>query len=159
MMSDESDTQRRLARVLDPAEIDALTGPHGKISISLASSAAEQETEIIVPKKVVCARCDGGGCDRCGRSGAIRLDSSDDDRKVRFMFPATAQDLRIRIVRPVAGLDLLTVEVRVTQSSALQIRRSDALALPTTSESLNLRSIVIAVALALAAAFAYAVAR
>lgn len=30
-----------------------------------------------MPRSLPCARCDGGGCDRCGRAGAIRLRPAD----------------------------------------------------------------------------------
>lgn len=29
--------------------------------------------EILLPRNLACARCEGGGCDACGRSGAISL--------------------------------------------------------------------------------------
>lgn len=34
--------------------------------------------ELELPRSLTCARCDGGGCDRCGRAGAIRLRLADD---------------------------------------------------------------------------------
>lgn len=149
------------ARLLDPSELDALTGPHGKMSITMTSSDAEQEAEIVIPKRVTCARCDGGGCDSCHRSGAIRLDLSEEERTTHFVFPAAARDVRIRLAHPIAGLDLLTVEVRVMQSTALAVRpeTSGAVVRRSSGNSLDLRSIVIAVAVALAAAFAFAVTR
>lgn len=149
----------QLARVVDPTELDALTGPHGKMSITMASAEGEHEAVFVIPKRVTCARCDGGGCDSCGRSGAIRLDLSEEERTTHFLFPATTHDVRVRLARPVAGLDLLTVEIRVTQSSAMQLRPTDAVIRRASGSPLDVRSIVIAIGLALAAALAFAASR
>jgi hypothetical protein len=35
--------------------------------------------EIELPPRLVCARCEGGGCDACGRSGAITLHSQNEE--------------------------------------------------------------------------------
>ncbi len=35
--------------------------------------------EIELPQRLVCARCEGGGCDACGRAGAITLYSPDEE--------------------------------------------------------------------------------
>jgi hypothetical protein len=35
--------------------------------------------EIELPQRLVCARCEGGGCDACGRAGAITLYAQDED--------------------------------------------------------------------------------
>ena len=34
--------------------------------------------EVVLPRNLTCARCDGGGCDACDRSGAITVRGRDD---------------------------------------------------------------------------------
>ncbi|MFO0738581.1 MAG: hypothetical protein U0270_21980 [Labilithrix sp.] len=144
-----------LARLLDPAEVDAIDGPHGKMSIELSEAQLGATVEIVVPARLACARCDGGGCDSCGRSGAIRLELDEDDRKTQFGLPAAAPSgVRVRLLRPVAGLELLTVEVRLTPSTALVHVPPSPLAV--VSKKDDLRSIVIAIGVILAAALAIA---
>ena len=142
-----------LARLLDPAEVDAIDGPHGKMSIELSEARLGETVEIVVPARLACARCEGGGCDSCGRSGAIRLELDEDDRKTQFGLPdAAPSGVRVRLLRPVAGLELLTVEVRLTPSTALvRVPRS-----PVVSNKDDVRSIVIAIGVILAAALAVA---
>lgn len=112
----------QLARVLDPAAHDALTGTHGKMSVELSEGDRGEAVTLILPRRVVCARCDGGGCDSCGRSGAIRLDDDDAARTTHFVVPSGGDArFRVRLVRPLgddAGLEQLTVEVRLRPGPA-----------------------------------------
>lgn len=50
---------------------------------------AEQGARIAVtlPKRLGCARCHGGGCDGCQRSGALRTPQDPTQRRVRFDVP------------------------------------------------------------------------
>lgn len=80
--------------------------------------------EIVVPKRLACARCDGGGCDGCGRSGAIRIDESEEARTVRITLSESAR--AVRLIRPLgadAGLDQLVVELRPAAVASELCRR------------------------------------
>jgi hypothetical protein len=150
----------QLARLLDPSELDALTGPHGKMTATLARSQLGEAIAIVVPSRLVCARCEGGGCDSCGRSGAIRLELSEAERTTHVVLPSdTREAVRVRLVRPLgesAGLEQLTLEVRLTGPTSLVVAPPRELAL---RPALEARSIVIGVVLALAAALVFALTR
>lgn len=150
-----------LARLLDPTALDAVSGPHGKLRIELSSAQLGEEVEVLVPARLACARCDGGGCDGCGRSGALRLDLSEAERTTHFVLPVGAGDrLRVRLVQPLgdgAGLEQLTIEVHVRPTTALALAAPTGLTRVTPARhGGGLRSIAIGVALMLAAALALA---
>ena len=134
-----------LARVLDPAAHDALTGPHGTMSIELPGSGRGEQVTLVVPRRLACARCDGGGCDSCGRSGALLVDLDDAERTIDLVLPEEGPErFRIRLVRPLgerADLEQLTVEVRLTGGAQRTI-----------TTGIELRTFAIAAFLALAAA-------
>lgn len=71
--------------------------------------------ELAIPRRLECARCEGGGCDACARSGAIR--PSPEQGRVQVGLPKNARaPLLVRLARPLgpdAGLEQLVVEVRV----------------------------------------------
>ncbi|MBX3226510.1 MAG: hypothetical protein KIT84_32385 [Labilithrix sp.] len=138
-----------LARVLDPSALDAAAGPHGKMSVELSSARRGEAVELVVPSRLACARCDGGGCDACGRSGALRLSLTEAERTTHFVLPEDARErLRVRLVRPLgdeAGLEQLTIEVRLTPAPP-----------PPPARAFELRPALVAVALALATAIAIA---
>jgi hypothetical protein len=146
-----------LARLLDPGELDALTGPHGKMTTTLSTSQLGSPVDIVVPSRLVCARCDGGGCDSCGRSGAIRLEVSEAERTTQVVLPSDARDaLRVRLVRPVEGLEQLTLEVRLTENAIVVAPRPG---LEPRAIGETFAAIVIGVVLALAAALVLALTR
>lgn len=62
-----------LARVLDPADLDGLRGPDGALVVTVPAAWLDEGARIRVrvPRLVTCAACDGGGCGRCGLSGAL----------------------------------------------------------------------------------------
>jgi hypothetical protein len=143
-----------LARLLDRAELDAATGPHGRMSIELTAQPGE-EVSITVPARLVCARCDGGGCDTCHRSGALRLEAP---QTLQFVLPnEAAESFRVRLMRPVEGLEQLTVEVRLKKSTALVRAHGSALAVR--PSGVEPKSIVIGIALAIAAAIVFILSR
>ena len=104
-------------------------------------------------------RCDGGGCDSCGRSGAIRLDLSEAERTTHVVLPAEARDaMRIRLVKPVEGLEQLTLEVRLKPETGMVVAARRDLAVRS-APGLDVRSVVIGIAVAVAAALAFALTR
>jgi hypothetical protein len=49
--------------------------------------------ELELPRNLACAACGGGGCDRCGRSGAITLRKRDEPAEVvEVTLPARSND-------------------------------------------------------------------
>lgn len=82
--------------------------------------------EVRIPSRLVCAVCEGGGCDGCNRSGAIRLgrgsrdgaDSGQDvePRVLSVGLPKTTEGrVLLRLVHPLGedeALAHLTLEVR-----------------------------------------------
>ncbi len=97
-------------------ERDVLTaGPHGRLAVDVLDAWLAPGTvlEVVVPGRLACARCEGGGCDACGKSGAIRL--AGDERKRRLRITLSESARRVRLVRPLgedAGLDQLVLELR-----------------------------------------------
>lgn len=149
--------------MLDRDEIDSAEGPRGTMTIELPLEwlASGDRVEVVVPTRLTCGRCDGGGCDACGRSGAIRLAGEPPERTVRFVLPkTTSKCLVVRLVQPL-GEDIelaqLRIEVRGVTSSTpttegckrLDRPRAEAPAFP-------LPAVLVAtmIALALAAAVA-----
>lgn len=63
-----------LGRVLDPDALDACGGPRARLRVAIPTAWAEAGATISfgAPARLACARCDGGGCDGCGRSGVLR---------------------------------------------------------------------------------------
>jgi len=63
-----------LGRVLDPSALDACAGPRARLRVEVPASwlAEGAVLRITAPPRLACARCDGGGCDACARSGALR---------------------------------------------------------------------------------------
>lgn len=104
-------------RVLDPAALDVATGRHGRMTIELSAVELGRSVAIPVPRRLVCARCDGGGCDACDRSGALKLDLDDAERTTQLVLPAEGSErLLVRLVRPfdeATNLEQLTVEIRL----------------------------------------------
>lgn len=97
-----SDQETRLGQVT--LDLDAPRGPDGIFSISVPAAWLEQGSKLLVrmPKKLVCAACEGGGCDLCGRSGALALpEMSEEDRILDVTLPGfeVAQEMTLRIPR------------------------------------------------------------
>lgn len=63
-----------LARVI-PAHQEGLRGPDvlHRIAVDRAWLERGEHIELELPRNLTCASCEGGGCDRCQRSGAVTL--------------------------------------------------------------------------------------
>lgn len=120
---------QQLGRVLDPEELDRADGTRGRLDVDVPEGwiAAGDTVEIIVPSRLTCARCEGGGCDECDRSGAIRLIGDEPARTLRLDLPGTRQaPVRLRLVRPLgedAGLEQLWLELRAAPDASACCRR------------------------------------
>lgn len=77
-----------LARVTAP--LDAARGPDvlHRVEVPEAWLESGATIEFELPRNLRCAACDGGGCDACGRSGAISLRGHDEPPElVRVTLP------------------------------------------------------------------------
>jgi hypothetical protein len=142
--------------VLDPEELDRAPGPRGRLVVEVPAPwlAAGDAVEIVVPRRMTCARCEGGGCDDCGRSGALRLPADETARTLQLRLPVqgTARNV-VRLVRPLgpeAGIEQLSVELRVAPEPSPFCQRL-APPEPTVRPSYAAALIALALALLLAA--------
>jgi hypothetical protein len=150
-----------LGRVLDPNELDRADGQRGRLTIDVLTEwlVAGDTVELVAPARIVCARCEGGGCDACERSGALRLNGDVTARTIRLTLPPTTSSrVLVRLLRPLgddAGLEQLSVEVRASSTPGASCRRVE----PATSRgpSLTLRSVALGIAIVVLFALAVAV--
>lgn len=60
--------------------------------------------EIELPRRLACARCEGGGCDACGRAGALSLRGADDAPElVQLTLPEKPESGAVVLKIPDAG--------------------------------------------------------
>ncbi len=90
---------------------------------------AGDEVMVEVATRLCCAACDGGGCDRCGRSGAIRV--GDAPRRISVHLPeglgaaGHEEGVAVRLFDPFgdASLGELVVEVVVATEASPALTR------------------------------------
>jgi hypothetical protein len=135
---------RPLARVLHEDELLGPRGPDGKLTIEVPSAwlADERWIELDLPRTLVCARCDGGGCDGCGRSGAVDTRGRKElGEIVEVKLPASERGAVLRLPKrgglPLSaedaldrGLLLLTVVPGNDVSRFVRAREEEELAIP-----------------------------
>ncbi|MCC6527849.1 MAG: hypothetical protein IT373_34710 [Polyangiaceae bacterium] len=150
-----------LARLVDRAALDEAPGPRGRLRVTVPESwlATPCELEIRVPARLACARCDGGGCDACGRSGAVRALAATEpepapepeadepapepapepepartDHRVTVQLPGGGRPVAVRLVSPFGpdGVAQLLIEVvrGATPSPSVSLVRTPALESP-----------------------------
>lgn len=110
----------RLAKVLDTEEL-ASARVVAKLRVEVAVAWAGREVSVTVPRRLVCSSCDGGGCDACGRSGALRLPESDGPRTILVVLPPSlGEGVALRLARPFedAEIDVLLLEVVPAERSS-----------------------------------------
>lgn len=137
-----------LARTLDRAALDDDPGARVRLALVVPPGWAREgaTVRVVAPVRVVCARCDGGGCDGCARAGAFKLDPSVDARAFELTLPTgLATGLELRVARPFGDDSPITqalcavrlgddpigctrVDRRVTRSAAGTTARWPALA-------------------------------
>jgi hypothetical protein len=111
--------EQELGRVLDPEALDTADGPRARLVLQVpeAWARAPDGVEITIPKRFPCARCDGGGCDACGRSGALRVPDELVGGALRVPLPRRpSAAMLVRLTEPFGegvGIDQLLVEVRL----------------------------------------------
>jgi len=120
-----------LSRVLDPAALDACDKPRGRHVIEVPPGWAGAVIEVVIPARVTCARCDGGGCDGCGRRGGHRVPGDPTARLVRVRLPSEMEDgVMLRILRPFgedgAGIAQLHLEARAGAAASTGVTWCEA---------------------------------
>ncbi|CAN5679145.1 hypothetical protein BH11MYX4_BH11MYX4_30080 [soil metagenome] len=145
-----------LGRLLDPEELDRRGGATGRLTVDVLEAWLESgdAVEIIVPQRLACARCEGGGCDACGRSGAFRLTFDEAARTLQLTLPAPRAGPGrsvVRLARPFgagAGVEQLWVELRASAQASPFCRQLPRA--PSASPSLLTRPVWIALLVAFA---------
>lgn len=120
----EGPRENVLGRVTDPAALDAESGSIASLDLHVPGTWAGRRVRIAVPRRFPCGRCGGGGCDRCGRSGAFVVrgpgyrGQGEASREVSFEMqlpPVIAvKPVLVRLPRPFgedAGVDQLHVVI------------------------------------------------
>jgi hypothetical protein len=158
----------RLGRVLDPAELASSSGSRALLRLEVPASWLEEGTdvELISPERLVCGRCEGGGCDGCARSGALRAPPDTSARTLSLSIPeGSGAGIALRLVHPfgdgvAGGIQQLIVEVRPGPRATHDAARSGAPLAPPELETQPRTVLALAgVAIALAALAALALTR
>ena len=121
-----------LGRVLDPAAIDADPGARARLRLEVPEAwlAEGADLELTAPGRLACARCDGGGCDGCARSGVVRAPEGVAARTLRASLPRLAGEagVALRITQPFGPdhpIAQLHLELRAAATASACVRRLD----------------------------------
>ncbi len=113
-----------LGRVLDPSALDACAGARARLRVEVPASwlAEGAVLRVTAPARLACARCDGGGCDACARSGALRAPTVAAERTLfASLSPGHEGALTLRIPRPFGpdhDIQQLLLDVSVAEASS-----------------------------------------
>ncbi len=157
-----------LGRVLDARDLDAAGGPRARLAIDVPAAWIEEGVELVVrtPRLLGCARCDGGGCDACERSGALRAPSDPEARVVRVTVGPSSIDperdgsraIVVRVAQPFGPdeeIDQLLLELRPSASASPSVTRVARATVPASASGGLLREhLALPALLATAAALA-----
>lgn len=118
-----------LGRLIDPDALASCSGARGKLCIEVPGAwlVGAVELAVTAPARIVCARCDGGGCDGCGRSGALRGPVEVEARTLSVHLPDGSRGgAMLRLVQPfgvAASIEQLLVEVRPASRASAGVAR------------------------------------
>ena len=119
-----------LGRVLDPCALDAGAGPRARLRVEVPAAWLAEGADLAVttPARLACARCDGGGCDACERSGALRAPADASARLVRTSVSPSpsGQTIAVRILHPFGpehGIEQLLLELRAAGTPSACVAR------------------------------------
>jgi len=123
-----------LGKVADPAALDACARGRALLRVEVLTAwlAEGADLEITVPARLACARCDGGGCDGCARSGVLRAPEDAARRVLRARVPALRQGregVALRLPDPFGEdhpIGQLRVEIRAAATASDAVRRVTA---------------------------------
>lgn len=112
-----------LGRVVNVAALDECSEPRGRHAIEIPVAWIGAEILVAVPARIVCARCEGGGCDGCNRRGGYRVEGDEQARAVRVQLPLVMQEtVVIRVVHPFGAAEgairQLHLEARVGEQAS-----------------------------------------
>lgn len=126
-----------LGRVLDPDALDACLGARAclRVDVPAAWLADGGSLELTSPVRLACARCDGGGCDSCARSGVLRAPVDAAARTLRVSLPgASPPAVALRIPAPFGpehDIVQLILVLREAPQPSTWVRRTSPPSAPT----------------------------
>lgn len=121
-----------LGKLLDKEALESCEGARARAKISVPPAWCDESAlvEVALPRTLMCARCDGGGCDGCNRSGALRGPSDDAARRVRVRLPQNLGDgVAMRLADPFGksgAIAQIWIEVRPAAEPSSIVRRIGA---------------------------------
>lgn len=62
--------------MINPAALESAAGLRVRLEVEIPTTWKDAKIFVELPRRLVCARCEGGGCDNCGRRGGVRLDEA-----------------------------------------------------------------------------------
>lgn len=157
--------ESELGRVLDPRALDEGTGARGRVRFEVPAAWLDAgcRIEILLPRRLPCARCDSGGCDACGKSGALRAPDDEAQRRLAITLPDDCGDaVALRLVDPFGTglIEQLILEIRVGVASPGVTRIPDPPApLALTTPMVPWRGVIMAVMATVAAILAAVLSR
>jgi hypothetical protein len=101
-----------VGQILGKITVDEPEGPRGpdlmhRIDVPGAWFEEGAGIEIEMPRRLACARCEGGGCDVCGRAGAFVLRGPEDvPEKLSVTLPRAPENGVVILKIPEAGAPL-----------------------------------------------------
>ena len=118
-----------LGRLVDPRRLDEASGPRGAFGIDVEPALAGATVLVTLPRRIPCADCAGGGCSRCGNSGAFALPSEPSQRSVRLKLPADlGEPVRVRVQHPCGSrheIEQLIVTLRPAERTSQEVNLVD----------------------------------
>lgn len=155
-----------LGKVADPAALEACARgrAHLRVDVLAAWLIEGADLELTVPARLACARCSGGGCDACARSGVLRAPADAAARVVRARVPALTDDtaVALRLPDPFGEehpIGQLLVELRPAPSASEMVRIVTAPAPPPAPPRLAVHPLAVAVLVTFAGVLAALLAR
>jgi hypothetical protein len=118
-----------LGRLLDPKALDEAPGPRGRVRVDVPAAwlAEPCRIAVVVPRRVPCARCEGGGCDGCGKSGVLRAPKDEGARRIVASLPRACGDgVALRLSDPFgpeAGVSQIILEVHASALTSPGVSR------------------------------------
>ncbi len=148
----------QLAQVVDPEALDACDGTRAKLALNVDRTWMQEGAtlRVAVPKRLPCARCDGGGCDGCDRSGVLRGPDAVQARTLTVELPGDqpgGATVVLRLTKPFADDTIAQLLIHLSPANApdpriTKVTRSAALASSTEGGP---RPLVVAALVAVAA--------
>jgi hypothetical protein len=118
-----------LARVVDKYALDSSDGGRARLKVTVPTSWLSEGARLAItaPKLLACARCDGGGCDACDRSGALRGPRAPERREIQLELPSSddGNGVILRLQRPFeeGEIDQLLVQIRTGSEPSRGVTR------------------------------------